>query len=219
MKRSLTTAPVLAYPDFSVSSDSYVLDTNANMVAIGAVLSQIQDGEEHPIAFGSRVLTKVERNYDASDRETLALVHFANQFRHYLLGRNFIARTDNTALTALLSVQEPRGRKARWVEQLSEYSFTAVHRPGRQYLSPDGLLRTLLPEAHRSHLETFADQPEQASSPAAMASVYVVTPVVAGLSATELAAAKAVYVDLSVVLPRYNAVSGKFVRPPEGFWH
>ena len=69
----------------------------------------MQDGEERPIAFGSRVLTKAERNYDASDRETLALVHFANQFRHYLLGRNFIARTDNIALNALMSVKEPRG--------------------------------------------------------------------------------------------------------------
>ena len=29
MKRSLTKAPVLAYPDFSVLSDSFVLDTNA----------------------------------------------------------------------------------------------------------------------------------------------------------------------------------------------
>ena len=111
--------------------------------------------------------------------------------------------------------KEPLGRKVRWVEQLSQYSFIAVHRPGRQYLSPDGLLRTLLPEAHRSHLETFADQPEQASSPAATASVDVATPVLAGLSATELAAAKAVDVDLSVVLPRYNAVSGKFVALPK----
>ena len=100
-----------------------------------------------------------------------------------------------------------------------EYSFTSVHRPGRQYLNPDGLLRTLLPEAHRSHLETSADQPERASSPAATASEDVATPVLAGLSETELAAAKAVDVNLSVVLPRYNVVSGKFVRPPEGFWH
>ena len=81
MKRSLTTAPVLAYPDFSVSSGGFILDTDASKVAIGAVLSQMQDGEERPIAFGSRVLTKAERNYDASDRETLALVHFANQFQ------------------------------------------------------------------------------------------------------------------------------------------
>ena len=189
MKRSLTTAPVLAYPDFSVSSGGFILDTDASKVAIGAVLSQMQDGEERPIAFGSRVLTKAERNYDASDRETLALVHFANQFRHYLLGRNFIARTDNTALTALMSVKEPRGRKARWVEQLAEYTFTTVHRPGRQYLNADGLSRSLLPEVQPSHLETPANQPEQASSSATTASVDVATSVLAGLSATELAAA------------------------------
>ena len=217
LKRSLTTAPVLAYPDFSVSSGGFILDTDASKVAIGAVLSQMQDGEERPIAFGSRVLTKAERNYDASDRETLALVHFANQFRHYLLGRNFIARTDNTALTALMSVKEPRGRKARWVEQLAEYTFTTVHRPGRQHLNADGLSRSLLPEVQPSHLETPANQPEQASSSATTASVDVATPVLAGLSAPELAASQAVDVDLSVVLSWYNAVSGKFVRPPEDF--
>ena len=206
---------MLAYPDFSVSSGGFILDTDASKVAIGAVLSQMHDGEERPIVFGSRVLTKAERNYDASDREALALVHFANQFQHYLLGRNFISRANNTALTALMSVKEPRGRKARWVEQLAEYTFTTVHWPGRQHLNSDGLSLSLLPEVQPSHLETPANQPEQASSYATTASVDVATRVLAGLFATELAASQAVDVDLSVVLSWYNAVSGKFVGPPE----
>ena len=43
----------------------------------------------------------------------------------------------------------------------------------------------------------------------------VATSVLAGLSATELAASQAVDVDLSVVLSWYNTVSGKFVRPED----
>ncbi|XP_065190760.1 adhesion G protein-coupled receptor E2-like [Sycon ciliatum] len=94
--------------------------------------------------------------------------------------------------------KEIRGRKARQVEQALDYSSTAVHRPGQQHLNLNGLSFSLLSEAHRSHLKTSAEQPEQASFPAATASVVVTTPVFAGLSATEFAAAgKSADVDLS----------------------
>ena len=70
------------------------------------------------------------------------------------------------------------------MEQALDYSFIAVQWPGRQYLNPNGLSCSLLSEAHRSHLETSAEQPEQASSPAATTSVVVMTPVLAGLFAS-----------------------------------
>ena len=143
LKRSLASAPVMAYPQFEDSAGAFILDTDASNVSIGAVLSQIQDGTERPIGYGSRVLTKAERNYDASDREALALVYFAEYFRHYLLARPFVARTDNTALTALRNLKEPRGRKARWLDCLSEYEFRVVHRPGRQHLNADAMSRVV----------------------------------------------------------------------------
>ena len=46
-------------------------------MAIGAVLSQIGgDGQEHVIAYGSRLLTKSERQYCVTQRELLAVVVF-----------------------------------------------------------------------------------------------------------------------------------------------
>lgn len=60
VKNILTEAPVMAYPR---DEGEYILDTDACDVSIGAVLSQIQDGQEKVIAYGSRTLNKAETNY------------------------------------------------------------------------------------------------------------------------------------------------------------
>jgi hypothetical protein len=48
MKERLTGAPILAYPN---ETDSFVLDTDASATGIGAVLSQVQNGQERVIAY------------------------------------------------------------------------------------------------------------------------------------------------------------------------
>ena len=60
LRHCLTTAPVFAHPDFT---KPFILDTDASGTAIGAVLSQVQDGREKVIAFARRSLTKTERKY------------------------------------------------------------------------------------------------------------------------------------------------------------
>ena len=45
LKEKLTTAPVLAMPN---DTDHFILDTDASNESIGAVLSQVQNGEEKP---------------------------------------------------------------------------------------------------------------------------------------------------------------------------
>lgn len=80
-------APILGYPD--VNGGTFILDTDASSDAIGAVLSQIQDGNGRVIAYGSRTLSTAERNYCVTRKEMLALVFFVKHFKHYLLGREF----------------------------------------------------------------------------------------------------------------------------------
>ena len=71
MKDKLCTTPVLAYPNFELP---FILTIDASKLAVAAVLSQVQDGVESPIAYASRQMNKTEQPYSASESEMLALV-------------------------------------------------------------------------------------------------------------------------------------------------
>lgn len=131
------TTPVLAYPD---PHKSFILDTDASDVGIGAVLSQEVDGLERVVAYASRALTKQERKNATTKKELLNLVEF-KYFKHYLLGKEFILRTDHSSLRWLHNFQGLEGQLARWVEQLASFQYKIVHRPGKKHVNADALSR------------------------------------------------------------------------------
>ncbi|KAH8306058.1 hypothetical protein KR044_005125, partial [Drosophila immigrans] len=67
LKTLLTIAPVLQNADFS---RKFFLHCDASDYGIGAVLVQMSDtGEERPLAFMSKKLSKAQRNYSVTERE------------------------------------------------------------------------------------------------------------------------------------------------------
>ena len=138
LKDKLVTAPILGYPDMK---ERFILDTDASKCAIGAVLSQVQNGKEVVIAYGSRRLTKSERNYCVTRQELLAIVWFTGHFKHYLIGKKFLLRTDHGSLRWLFRFKEPEGQMARWLERLARFEFDIEHRPGVKHVNSDGLSR------------------------------------------------------------------------------
>jgi len=131
----MTSAPIFAMP---TDNDEFVLDMDASDFAIGAVLSQRQEGVERVIAYASRSLDRRERNYCVTRKELLAVVYFLRYFKQYLLGRlSFIISTDHAALTWLRRTPDPIGQQARWLEQMEEFSFTIQHRPGSSHGNAD----------------------------------------------------------------------------------
>jgi len=94
MKDKLCTTPVLAYQNFKLP---FILTFDASKLAVGAVLSQVQDGTELSIAYASRQLNTAEKSYSATELELLALVWATKYFRCYLYGQKFIVRTDHSA--------------------------------------------------------------------------------------------------------------------------
>ena len=134
----MVNAPILAYPN---ATDIFILDTDASGTAIGAVLSQLQDGDEKVISYGSYVLTPEQRKYCVTRRELLAVIRFTRQFRHYLLGRKFYLRMDHNSLTWLLRFKYIEGQLARWLEELSQFDMIVQHRPGNRHGNADGLSR------------------------------------------------------------------------------
>ena len=74
LKIAFTTAPVLVHPDFL---KPFFMETDASDFALGAVLSQLGDGEKlHPVVFHSRKFSAVEINYEIHDNELSEIVDF-----------------------------------------------------------------------------------------------------------------------------------------------
>ena len=161
LKSSLLSAPILQYPN---PARKFILDTDASDFAMGAVLSQLDDqGSEVVIAYASSTLSSSQRSYTATNRECLAVVHFCEHFRHYLLGSRFTLRTDHAALVWLASFKSPDGMLARWIERLSVFDYEIVHRPGRNHANADAMSR--LPQHSLSSCSVLAAQDVPVSPP------------------------------------------------------
>merc|ERR1711893_323270 len=140
LKVKLTTAPILG---FANTEDPFILDTDASDVAMGAMLSQVQEGQEKVIAYGSKALSREEKNYCLTRRELLAVVYFVDHYKYYLAGgKPFTIRTDHASLRWMMDQKEPEHQLARWYARLSGYKpFEFQHRPGKKHGNADSLSR------------------------------------------------------------------------------
>ena len=139
LKEALTTAPILAYPDFT---KPFKLHTDASGAGLGAVLYQEFDGKEHVIAYASRGLKASEKNYPAHKLEFLALKwSVCHKFHEYLYGNKFEVLTDNNPLTYVLTTAKLDATGHQWLAELSLYDFSIKYRPGLKNGDADGLSR------------------------------------------------------------------------------
>ncbi|XP_036143394.1 uncharacterized protein K02A2.6-like [Monomorium pharaonis] len=149
LKRTLTTAPVLACPDFS---RQFVLQTDASTTGLGAVLTQNFPEGERVIAYASRTLNSAERNYSATELECLAVVWGIRRMRCYLEGYRFKVITDHQSLRWLSHIDSPTGRLGRWAFELQQYNFEIQYRKGTLNRVADALSRR-----HATHAITLPD--------------------------------------------------------------
>ena len=141
LKAKLTTAPVLAYPAFN---KDFVLETDASIHGLGAVLSQQTDGKLHPVAYASRALSRPQKNYGITELETLAVVWAITHFRHCLYGKSVTIFTDHSAVKAVLETPNPTGKHARWWSKVYGSGVSKVHityRSGKENQCADALSR------------------------------------------------------------------------------
>ncbi|WVZ71217.1 hypothetical protein U9M48_019831 [Paspalum notatum var. saurae] len=118
LKRSLTTAPVLAQPDVAKPFDVYC-DASGN--GLGCVL--MQEGE------GSRL------------RFPAAVVHALKIWRHYTLGNTCHIYTDHKSLKYILTQPELNMRQRRWLELIKDYDLEIHYHPGKANVVADALSR------------------------------------------------------------------------------
>ncbi|KMQ90703.1 reverse ribonuclease integrase [Lasius niger] len=138
LKKTLTSAPVLACPDFT---RRFVLQTDASISGLGAVLTQHFEAGKRVIAYASRTLNEAERNYSATELECLAIVWGIRRMKDYLKGYAFTVVTDHQSLKWLQRLEAPSGRLARWLFELQQYDFDVKYRRGTLNRVADALSR------------------------------------------------------------------------------
>ena len=136
LKQALCEAPVLAFPRFDLP---FILDADASTTGVAAVLSQVQDGEERPIAYAAKALTKSQRKWPPTKIEIYALVFGTETFYPYLVNKQFVARLDHRSLVWLQNFKHPKPQEARWIEYLQQFDKNIEHRLGRLHANADGL--------------------------------------------------------------------------------
>ncbi|CAF0997136.1 unnamed protein product [Brachionus calyciflorus] len=137
-KKTLCSNLVPALPNFDVTM---ILSTDACEYGYGAVLEQIIDEVNYPIAYFSKSYTQTQRKYSTSEKELLTVVMSIEYFHQYLYGKFFIVYTDHQPLTWILHKTNTHPRLERWLIRLSQYNFEIMYKPGKDNIVADMLSR------------------------------------------------------------------------------
>jgi hypothetical protein len=116
---------------------TFVVQTDASTLGLGAVLWQRCDGEDKPISCISRKLKDAEKNYAIIELECLAIKWAIEKFHDYLYGSKFIVRTDHAPLMWLNENKCLTSRRMRWALSLQNYSFDIEYVKGKENFLAD----------------------------------------------------------------------------------
>ena len=104
------------------------LRTDASNDSVSAVL-ETTDGR--PVFFCSKLLNKVERNWDIVEKEAYAIFFSVMCLRHFLLGRRFVVFSDHKPIEFLFNTEKSTPKILRWRLQLQEFDFSVSYCSGK----------------------------------------------------------------------------------------
>lgn len=116
---------MLVFPDFSTP---FVVETDVCDVGIGVVLLQ----QEHPIAYFSKKLSNHHQHASTYSKELWAITELVQKWRHYLLGSEFVIRTDQDhgSLKNLLGQVIQMLEQQYFITKLLGFTFSIVYKRG-----------------------------------------------------------------------------------------
>ncbi|XP_055603742.1 uncharacterized protein LOC129751973 [Uranotaenia lowii] len=88
----------------------FAIESDASDTAVGAALTQEQEGETRIIAYFSKKLSRTQRAYASVEKECLGVLLAIENFRHYVEGSKFKVITDARSLLWLFTIGIESGK-------------------------------------------------------------------------------------------------------------
>ena len=129
LKQVCASKLVLKTPNWS---KLFVMHTDTSRYVLGVVIMQEHEDGMYPIAFHSRSLLPMEKNYDVHDKELARVVFGFKCGCPLFLGPQHPVHvlTDHKNLQYFRKLQKVTGRQARWIEFLQDFDYMLEHIAG-----------------------------------------------------------------------------------------
>jgi len=136
VRERLQNAPFMEYQN---DTGVFTLEKDASGQSIGFLLTQSRPNREDGIAAcGGRSLRGAEYNYTVTELEMLSVVEALNKYRHFLLGRHFIIKSDHLSLRFINSLTDSSvGRLYRWSLQIQGFNFELQYQKRSSHIVAD----------------------------------------------------------------------------------
>jgi hypothetical protein len=140
LKDVFTSTPILKHCDPALE---VIIETNASNFTIGCILSQKHTGWLHLVAFHSRKIEPVEKNYNIHNKELLAVVEAFKHWRPYCHGACFLILVfmDHQNLRYFTTSKVLNQCQVHWAQNFLSLTFGSftelVPRMGNQIPSAD----------------------------------------------------------------------------------
>ncbi|GBG86271.1 hypothetical protein CBR_g41265 [Chara braunii] len=138
MKHALTHYEVLKLPN---PGKPFIVTTDASQYGIGAVLAQQEGLKLRPVEYMSKKMSSQKLPKSTYEKELYAVYKALTHWRHYLLGRFFILKTDHQTLRWMRTQPVLSDALKRWIEVIEQYDFDPQYLKGEYNKVADALSR------------------------------------------------------------------------------
>ena len=140
LKDFLQKTPILRYPD---PQASYTLYTDASKYAYAGILTQHNDGTDHPITYVSGLFRGSQLNWVTLTKEAYAIYMSVKKLSFYIDTAKITVKSDHLPLKKFLEKNTMNSKVNNWAVELEAQNITFEYIPGIQNTLADTLSRLI----------------------------------------------------------------------------
>ena len=133
-------APILRYPD---PQASYTLYTDASKYAYAGILTQHNDGVDHPITYVSGLFRGSQLNWATLTKEAYAIYMSVKKLSFYIDTAKITVRSDHLPLKKFPEKNTMNSKVNNWAVELESQNITFEYIPGIKNTLADTLSRLI----------------------------------------------------------------------------